>query len=92
MTLRDTAVSVGGVLLQCAMGTERWTESETLCLNPRSALGCVTKAGERSKLKSYSSRFATFLEATAQERRDAAKTLGLYKEVESKDCMPPEEN
>lgn len=50
------------------------------------------KAGERSKLKSYSSRFATFLEATAQERRDAAKTLGLYKEVESKDCMPPEEN
>lgn len=50
------------------------------------------KAGERSKLKSYSSRFVTFLEATAQERRDAAKTLGLYKEVESKDCMPPEEN
>lgn len=50
------------------------------------------KAGERSKPKSYSSHFVTFLEATAQERRDAAKTLDLYKEVESKDRMPPEEN
>ena len=41
--LRDTPLSIGGILLQCAVGTEHRTESETLCLNPRSALGCVPK-------------------------------------------------
>lgn len=33
MLKRCPSLSIGSVLLQCAMGTEHWTESETLCLN-----------------------------------------------------------
>lgn len=31
----------------------------------------------------------TFLDTTAQERREAGKMLVLYKEIESRDLMPP---
>lgn len=33
----------------------------------------------------------TFLDTTAQERREAGKMLVLYKELESRDLMPPPE-